>query len=164
MLRVKCQGGTKNKIYLKGGYSENNLDNLSTFIHEATHIWQRRTELHRDKGDGNYKYTDGQLVTLELSNEEHAEAVQNWFYVTWGLKAGQIDARAAWNHLYKNNLSVESLIENVRQQGNQDPLGIAPFNNVQWTLNHVGAAYANVINEIRSTPIRRPAYRGRLWR
>ena len=144
----KVPGRSTSKIYLKTGYSENNLQNLSTFIHEATHIWQRRSGRHRNKSD--YKYTWEQLDTLELGNEEHASAVQDWFFVSYGITNGLIIPRDAWNQLAKRNLDVESTIDSWGNQAN-NILSTPPWNTPEMALNVVEYNYARVISEIRNS-------------
>ena len=59
---------------------------MSTFVHEATHVWQRQTGRHRHGTPGeDYVYTNHQLLQNDLKSEEHAKAVQTWFYVDFGL-------------------------------------------------------------------------------
>lgn len=79
------------KITLNPSYSSENLYDLSLFIHEAAHIWQWHTGLHRhgDPGD-DYKYTVAQLFTMDLKIEEHAQAVADWFFISFGVAAGWI--------------------------------------------------------------------------
>ena len=93
--------GTLNVIHLSPNYDENKLHWLGTFIHEATHIWQRHTNRHRD-GVGeevkDYDYTRSQIESLDLKNEEHAGAVQDWFRATYGVESGKLgDDAGAWN-------------------------------------------------------------------
>ena len=51
--------------YLTDGQSGADLGWLSTFVHEATHIWQRRTGRHRGgRGEEDYVYTNYQLLDI----------------------------------------------------------------------------------------------------
>lgn len=77
---------------------------LGIFIHEATHIWQRNTGLHRGRADGDYTYTLDQLHSLDLNIEEYALAVQQWFTANYaytngiiGDGPGKLSASAAWS-------------------------------------------------------------------
>ena len=63
---------------------------LGNFIHEATHIWQRNTGLHRGRADGDYNYTLDQLLSLDLNLEEHALAVEVWFVSNYAYTNGLI--------------------------------------------------------------------------
>ena len=76
---------------------------LGNFIHEATHIWQRNTGLHRGRADGDYNYTLDQLLSLDLNLEEHALAVEVWFVSNYaytngliGDGPGQLSTRYVW--------------------------------------------------------------------
>ena len=76
---------------------------LGIFIHEATHIWQRNTGLHRGRADGDYTYTLDQLHSLDLNLEEHALAVQQWFVANYaytngltGDGPGKLSAKFVW--------------------------------------------------------------------
>ena len=134
--------GTKYQILLQTGYSEKNLTNLSTFIHEATHIWQKHTRLHRGgKGGVDYVYTTEQLETLALDKEKHAEAVEDWFYVTWGIRNAQINGREAWNSI--DNSDIHDLKKIVPLA---DPLWARQVN----VLLAVQRDYVAVLEEIRN--------------
>ena len=75
-----------NTIVLNPRYNNDWLSSLSIFIHEATHVWQRHTGLHRGgRGGEDYKYNIPQLLNADLKIEEHAQAVADWFYVDWGV-------------------------------------------------------------------------------
>ena len=87
------------EIHLPGDYNSAKLGNLGTFIHEATHIWQRNTLLHQaGRGGEDYDYSYQQLSSLNLKVEEHAEAVREWFYVSYGRSKGLISVKEAWNY------------------------------------------------------------------
>ena len=49
------------RIEFNPAYGDDSSFWLGTFIHEATHIWQRNTGLHRGRADGDYEYTLDQL-------------------------------------------------------------------------------------------------------
>jgi len=100
--------GTLSLILLKINYNSANLTDLSIFIHEATHIWQRNTGRYRDGVDDeetDYKYYYTQLSTLNLKHEEHATAVGDWFFVNYGLQnrmigaAGQVSFGTAYGKI-----------------------------------------------------------------
>lgn len=75
----------KTEIEMRSDYNSYNLWWLSIFIHEAAHIWQRNTGCNRT-GETDYRYFYTQLPTLRLGKEEHASAVQHWFYGKFGIK------------------------------------------------------------------------------
>ena len=78
---------SKTEILMQSNYNSEGLDWLGGFIHEVTHIWQRNTGLHREGKSGeNYEYDYKQLLSLDLEIEEHARAVQDWFYVSYGFE------------------------------------------------------------------------------
>ena len=78
------------RIEFNPAYGDDSSFWLGTFIHEATHIWQRNTGLHRGRADGNYEYTLDQLHSLDLNIEEHASAVQQWFIANYAYTHGLI--------------------------------------------------------------------------
>ena len=97
MLIEKAYGRTisKTKLLLQSNYNSVSLFGLGVFIHEAAHIWQRNTGLHQEGVPGkDYNYNFTQLRSLDLKIEEHAEAVQDWFHVTYGLEHGLIGSGA----------------------------------------------------------------------
>lgn len=81
----------KTEIEMRPDYSPRNLWWLGVFIHEAAHIWQRNTGCNRT-GETDYRYSRSQLPTLRLGKEEHASAVQHWFYVKYGIENRLIGA------------------------------------------------------------------------
>ena len=102
------------EIHLRGDYNDQDLGWLGMFIHEATHIWQKNTGLHQgtswlpDRSRRDYEYTLDQLHSLNLNQEEHALAVQEWFIAnyayTYGLigdAPGQALARFVWGGPYQ---------------------------------------------------------------
>ena len=81
------------EIKMRSEYNPEILRWLGIFIHEATHIWQRETGCHRGgEGGKNYRYYKEQLPYLNLEREEHAEAVEDWFYVNYGIESSMINA------------------------------------------------------------------------
>ena len=85
---------TDTEIKLRSEYNPENLRWLGIFIHEAAHIWQRETKRHRTGESGkNYRYSKAQVRTLNLEKEQHARAVQDWFYVNYGIKSGLIGGK-----------------------------------------------------------------------
>ena len=117
------------------------LQSRSVFIHESAHIWQRQTDLHRGgKGGQDYTYTWEQLRNLELDKEEHAEAVQDWFYVMYGRQSGLLtSAKAGWGEISK---------ENLRWLLDRYPNSPA-FHSWNRLMSVMAKNYTNVINEIR---------------
>ena len=95
LAAIRKKGRVRNdkEIQMRSDYNPENLKWMGVFIHEAVHIWQRETDRHREgKGGENYEYKHTQLPDLELEVEEHASAVQHWFYVTYGITKGLVDA------------------------------------------------------------------------
>ena len=87
--------GSSRIIELNPDYDSGNLTWLAIFIHEATHIWQNHTGRYQDGWDEkekDYLYNYRQLSTLNLKNEEHAQAVADWFFVNYGLENRMIGA------------------------------------------------------------------------
>ena len=78
--------GTDDKIRMElpEDYDPDDLDSLAIFIYNATGIWQKKVGLyHHRQGRSDYNYK--QLYRLEtLNGEQHAEAVKDWFYVSYG--------------------------------------------------------------------------------
>ena len=88
LLIEKAYGRTisKTQVLLQSNYNSVNLFGLGVFIHEAAHIWQRNTGLHQGGTAGqDYDYNSTQLLDLKLDKEEHAEAVQDWFHLNYGI-------------------------------------------------------------------------------
>ena len=86
---------------------------LGNFIHEATHIWQRNTGLHRGRADGDYNYTLDQLLSLDLNLEEHALAVEVWFVSNYaytngiiGDGPGKLSTRYVWGGTLQSILQI----------------------------------------------------------
>ena len=87
--RGRVPDGSYGLVELYRDYNSSNLRDLELFIHEATHIWQKHTWQHRGsakRSDGtkDYDYNLTQLQSLNLNREEHAQAVQDWFVVSYG--------------------------------------------------------------------------------
>ena len=83
------------EMHLTGDYDLAKLGKLATFIHEATHIWQRNTLLYQrpalmPDGTRDYEYTLSQLGSLDLNVEEHGLAVQEWFVANYAYTHGLI--------------------------------------------------------------------------
>ena len=91
LAAIRKKGRVRNdkEIQMRSDYNPEDLKWMGVFIHEAAHIWQRETGRHREgKGGENYEYWHEQLPDLELQVEEHASAVEHWFYVTYGITKG----------------------------------------------------------------------------
>ncbi len=135
---------------------EESLGWLSVFIHEATHIWQRWTNRHRERSYGDYDYTTQQLDTLELTNEEHAQAVQDWFFVSWGIASGSItSAISGWNWLAYHNLEIKKL----KRDG--EITQSSAWNDLSFLGIWVNVHYTRVLAEIRNPallPVALPNY------
>ena len=139
------------QILLQSNYNSEGLNWLGGFIHEAAHIWQRNTGRHRGgKGGENYTYGYNQLLSLELEREEHAEAVEHWFYVNYGIEYGLIGAGA-------NRLTFGEIRNFILGVMGVDPgyqsevkMGIADL------LRFVKKYYARLIEEIRNPELLLP--------
>ena len=78
---------------MRSEHNSESLKWLGVFIHEAVHIWQRETKRHRaGQGGKDYEYFKKQLSDLGLKIEEHARAIEHWFYVNYGTESSMIDA------------------------------------------------------------------------
>ncbi len=149
---------TLSLILLKINYNSANLTDLSTFIHEATHIWQRNTGRYRDGvGDEekDYRYYYTQLSTLNLKHEEHATAVGDWFFVSYGLQnrmigaAGQVSFGTAYG----------KILPRMGFDGEMPAFGLAQWNqsvnnevvrtNLQSLVDH---HYTLLIQDLRMMP------------
>jgi len=135
-------------VVLAEGYDpDNSVKDLGIFVHEATHYWQRLTGLHRGGKSGeNYDYTVYELLTLQLDREEHAQAVQDWFVLTWLYDKGLVNPNAgAALELLKGNTSYKDSWRYVRSKTQAPTIGRV----VSWA----NAMYSRVIRELRNTPI-----------
>ena len=160
LLAKTGKGGrvrTDREIKMRSEYNPESLRWLGIFIHEAAHIWQRETKRHQTGESGkNYRYSKAQVRTLNLEREQHARAVQDWFYVNYGIKSGliggknQVDGAWVWERvmkdIYKANTSY--------QQGG---MGL-PY--VQRIVNH---DYDSLMQEVRD-PYHIPSLRAAHYR
>ncbi|MCH8294965.1 RHS repeat-associated core domain-containing protein [Candidatus Poribacteria bacterium] len=147
-IRSNVPSGSNTIIELSSDYDSEDLHWLSVFIHEADHIWQKNTGRHRGgQGGVDYKYTIQQLDTLELKSEEHAQAVQDWFYVSYGLATGWIldinvstspfspGMQEIWLTLGANNLDVAQTV---------------PIDSHSFVQLYLNVHYSAVLAEIRN--------------
>ena len=108
--------GTKSKIQMRSDYNPGNLKWLGIFIHESAHIWQAHTWRHIRVGltlqwkfwrifRQSYDYNDEQLVDTNFGLEQFPSAVQDWFYVKYGIesclidKKNQVDSDWVWDRI-----------------------------------------------------------------
>ena len=129
------------EIKMRSDYSVENLWWLGVFIHEAVHIWQRNTGLHRGgtrEKPRDYRYYHHQLPDLILKVEEHATAVQDWFYVNYGVKNGLVDGSYQITRLWL----WRKILLAFGQDNPRVNLGLEE-------LQQLVAMWAPVINEIR---------------
>ena len=86
-----------------------------------------------------YQYTVLQLDSLDLKREEHAVAVQDWFFVSYGLASGWLDSpQEGWRRIAPR-LGIDSEVVNS---------GVW---NTNWFLNFVVQGnYGLLIDEIRN--------------
>ena len=73
------------------------IDYLSSVVHEAAHLWQRKHGLYRPpspirgfmpNGTNYYEFNTFELKMRLLGNEQHASAVQMYFIVNWQISHG----------------------------------------------------------------------------
>ena len=131
------------EIKMRSEYDPELLRWLGIFIHEAAHIWQRETECHRGgEGGKNYDYLENQLLSLELEREEHASAVQDWFYVNYGIDSGMIDG--------KRQVDGPWLWQRILPVFGRDPdTDPDAWSDAPKLRTYIGASYDRVITEIR---------------
>ena len=72
-------------VLLDEEYNPDDLESLGDFIYKATGVWQRKVGLYsEDEGESDYNYK--QLYVLKkLNGKQHAGAVRDWFYVSYGI-------------------------------------------------------------------------------
>ena len=144
--------GSYSLILLKIDYNSEKLGDLALFIHEATHIWQKNTGLHRGGADArDYDYSYQQLSSLDLKREEHAETVREWFYVSYGRSEDLISVKAGWNYILPR-FGFQSNDPMIDFQAN-------PWQSAQNLDRFVDHFYNPVIQEIRNSNLLLPA----LW-
>ena len=131
------------EILLNSNYNPERLKWLSTFIHEATHIWQRNTGRHQDGvGGEDYEYDKDQLESVEeLKIEEHAEAVQDWFTALWGSRYNLIGGGY-------NQQNADFVWGNTLGILGYDKGQIQRMSLIQ-KLSKIQKAYSGVLDEIR---------------
>ena len=73
------------------------IDYLSSVVHEAAHIWQKKHELYllpspirgfKPNGSNYYEFNTFELKMRLLGNEQHASAVQMYFIANWQISHG----------------------------------------------------------------------------
>ena len=142
-----------NRIEFNPDYNDDSRFWLGIFIHEATHIWQRNTGLHRGRADGDYDYTLDQLHSLDLNIEEHALAVQEWFIANYAYKygligdaPGQLPADYVWGDPLQQILGFSH--DNIRD---------TPDSVKIWVIN---VHYERLINQIQDPTLLLPPVTG----
>jgi hypothetical protein len=133
----------KTEVLLHENYNPEELAWLGIFIYKATRVWQKHVGLyHQRKGRSNYNYK--QLYRLEtLNGKQHAGAVRDWFYVSYGNVHGLIGSgaqRLTLDELWKMILPVLGLDFQYRKK-----FGYRVTDLQQVVNNHYGC----VIKEIR---------------
>ena len=152
------------QVFLNPDYNSENLGWLAVFIHEATHIWQRHTGLHREgRGGEDYVYNASQLITLDLKVEEHASAVQDWFFASYGLREGwigkfgdegvQVSFQGAWNHMFMSM----GWNDEARSELN---LGADHWKGSAYLGGFVNLFYGRVVKEIQNPNLVPPVILG----
>ena len=137
------------EIHLPEDYNSAKLGDLGTFIHEATHIWQKNTLLHQGRADGDYEYTLDQLHSLNLNQEEHASAVQQWFIANYayahgliGNSPGQARANFVWTGPLHQVLGFSH--DDIRDTRDSAKI---------WTIN---VHYERLVNQIQDSTLLPP--------
>ena len=97
------------QINMASDYIPENLWWLGSFIHEATHIWQKNTCRHVEGIYARYKeyrYDVEQFPDLEV--EQHAKAVEHWFFASYGIESNLMSMKyqvshgwGLWEHIVK---------------------------------------------------------------
>ena len=131
------------EVLLDKNYNPEELAELGIFISKATRVWQKHVGLyHQRKGRSNYNYK--QLYRLEtLNGEQHARAVRDWFYVSYGnvhRLIGSGAQRLGLNKLWEMILPILGLDLQYRKK-----FGYRVTDLQQVVNNHYGC----VIKEIR---------------
>ena len=149
-----------NPLYVTDGENGADLGWLSVFIHEAAHIWQRHTGLHGGgRGGEDYVYNTAQLMNLDLKKEEHASAVQDWFFVSYGLKKGLIggDAKTsfagAWGALFTSMGWDKEAISTLNLHADH-------WKSSEYLGAHVNYFYKRVVEEIKNPNLVPPVILG----
>ena len=152
------------EIELVADFNPYNMADLGMFIHEATHVWQRHTGLHLgaswlpDRSRRDYEYTLDQLHSLNLNQEEHALAVQQWFIANYaythgliGDAPGQVPASFVWGEPLHQVLGIHP---NFYDDNPEDDI----VNSAKiWTIN---VHYERLINQIQDPTLLRPLATG----
>ena len=111
LIRIRRgEGESKNlnEVLLPLDYNSADLSDLGEFIYKATRVWQKTVgRYHQRKGGESYRYTqlyelaevdDRQHGSLNLNGKQHAAAVRDWFYMSYGNAHGLIGAGANQMH------------------------------------------------------------------
>ena len=146
----RVPAGTLREIRLNPAYNSENLMWLSIFIHEAVHIWQRHTNRHLGgTGGEDYKYNYLQLVSLDLKIEEHAAAVGDWFYVSYGLQNNLINR----NDQNSVNMAWGRVLPRIGFDFNDVPSFTGGLDDLQTITSNY---YQRVIDEIQNPDLLPP--------
>lgn len=142
----------KTLISVNEGYDPDNLDMLADFIYEATRVWQQRTGRHTGEGGGMH-YDYKQLYNVDrLNTWQHASAVEDWFYVKYGIETGAVDAGetpAIFERLWQKTLKILNIDLKYRCKFGSYVRG----GHAGALLNIIDNHYGCVIKELRETNI-----------
>lgn len=139
--------GGKIRIVLPDNYNPDNLESLGVFICKATRVWQKKVGLYnQDKGwdecEADYSYTQLYSPQKELTGTQHAAAVKDWFYLTYG----------NIHHLIGSGpqrlISGKFWLRLLRILGVKKPVNPMGIDHVQSIINN---HYGCVIKQIRDT-------------
>ena len=146
------------EVLLAENYKSADLYYLGIFIRKATRVWQKYVErYHRRSGGGDYNYRDLYRLrevkdrengSIDINSKQHARAVRDWFWVTYGSAAYLIGPGS-------RQLTVEYLSERIAPVLEVDlqythRFGEDPFDGQEAALVHIiNNHYACVIEELR---------------
>ena len=142
----------KTLILVNEDYDTDKLDMLAPVIYQATRVWQQRTGRHTEEAGGmHYDYTH--LYNVDrLNTWQHASAVEDWFYVKYGIETGAVDAGetpALFERLWQKTLKILKIDLKHRCRFGSYLRG----GHAGALLNIVDNHYGCVIKEIRETNI-----------
>ena len=96
-IRIGTGEGESEKqeeVLLAENYTSAYLYDLGIFIQKATRVWQQLVgRYHQRKGGSDYRYTDLYRLreindrengSIDINGKQHARAVRDWFWVTYG--------------------------------------------------------------------------------
>ena len=142
--------GTKSKILMRSDYNPENLRWLGVFIHESAHIWQAHTWHHLGVGlkfdlefwKQSYDYDEKKLTSLDLGLEQFPEAVEDWFYLNYGIESCLIGK--------KNQISRDWVWKKFTDVFKGKEYQQTSGRDLEYLQNKVNPAYQPLLKEIRN--------------